>query len=183
MDRVSEPVHIIILCEDIQLRCFIRRFLIRKGWQRRQIREIPIPDSGGGVTWVREKFPDELEAYRSRNTRAETCLIVGIDADHDSVADRIEMLRRDCSAKDIPFRRENERVAFVIPKRNIETWLAYLRSEQVNETDAYPKYENERECRDQVARLDHLCSQGALSPEPSPTSLVSACQEFQRISR
>jgi hypothetical protein len=181
MDPMSDPVHTIVLCEDLQLRCFIRRFLVKRGWHTRQIREVPLPVSGAGVSWVRVKFPDELKAYRSRHFRAETCLIVGIDADHDTIAARIEMLSAACSARSVPFRSNDDRIAFVIPKRNIETWLAYLRGEEVNETDAYPKYDNERDCRDQVARLNKMCLERAWQPDPPPPSLAQACQEFQRI--
>jgi len=33
---------------------------------------------------------------------------------------------------------------FVVPKRNIETWFAYLRGERPNEKDVYPKYGSEK---------------------------------------
>ena len=36
-----------------------------------------------------------------------------------------------------------EKVLFVIPKRNIETWLACLRGYEVEETTAYLKYDCE----------------------------------------
>ena len=121
---MSDPVHTIILCEDLQLRCFIRRFLLKRGWHPRQIREVPLPAAGGaGVSWVRAKLPDELNAYRLRNSRAKTCLVVGIDADDDSIEGRVRMLMAECSQQGVPFRSNEERIALVIPRRNIETWF------------------------------------------------------------
>lgn len=182
MDGVSDPVHTIILCEDLQLRCFIRRFLLKRGWHTRLIREVSLPTGGGaGVSWVKEKLPDELKAFRSRNALAETCLVVGCDADNETVEGRLQRLRDACVAAGVPFRTQNERIAFAIPKRNIETWLAYLRGENVNETDAYPKYKYESECRGQVTRLDEMCQNQHLEPEPPPPSLILACEDFKRI--
>ena len=150
----------------------------------RQIRTIPLPFGGGaGVTWVRDKLPAELKAYRSRSTRAATCLVVGCDADDQTVESRMQNLGGACTAAGVPFRANDERVAFAIPKRNIETWLAYLRGQAVNEADAYPKYKFESECRSQVARLDEMCQNQHLEPEPPPPSLVTACTEFQRVAQ
>jgi hypothetical protein len=179
---MSDPVLTIILSEDLQLRCFIRRFLLKRGWHARHIREISLPVGGGaGVRWVREKLPDELKAYRSRNARAATSLVVGCDADDQTVENRIQSLKDACTAAGVPFRNDAERVAFAIPKRNIETWLAYLRGTIVNENDAYPKYRYESECREQVTRLDEMCQKQKLEPAPPPPSLAHACEEFSRI--
>jgi hypothetical protein len=178
---MSDPVYTIILCEDLQLRCFIRRFLLKRGWHARQIREVALPTSGAGVSWACRKLAEELKAYRSRSCHAATCLVVGCDADDGTVEDRIQMLRDTCAEAGAPFRRNDEHIALAIPKRNIETWLAYLRGTGVNEVEVYPKYENERDCRDQVVRLDDLCRRQRLEPEPPPPSLVLACEEFKRI--
>ena len=51
--------------------------------------------AGGNVTWVLDKFPEELRAVRSRQTKAETLLIVMLDADKGTVEDRqIELAGR-----------------------------------------------------------------------------------------
>jgi hypothetical protein len=172
----------VILCEDTQTECFIRRFLVKQNWNRRQIHAETLPaGKGSGLVWVREKFVKELKAYRSRSTRAATCLIVASDADDKTVDERIQTFKAACAEASMPFRKEGERVIFVIPRRNIETWLAYLRGQMVNEADAYPKYDNESDCRDQVAKLDDMCRRQRLEPEPPPPSLASACSEFKRI--
>ena len=178
----QDAVLAVVLSEDTQTECFIRRFLVKQGWNRRQIRTETLPaGKGSGLVWVREKFVKELKAYRSRSTRAATCLIVAADADDKTVEERIQTLKDACTETTVPFRKEGERIMFAIPRRNIETWLAYLRGQIVNEVDAYPKYENESDCRAQVAKLDHLCRRQILEPEPPPPSLVAACSEFNRI--
>jgi len=174
-------VQTVILCEDTQTACFIRRFLIKQGWNGRQIRIEKQPKGhGSGEQSVRKKFPAELKAYRNRNSRASTCLIVASDADRMTVDERIRTFRDACADAGVTFREDSERVLFIIPRRNIETWLAYLRGEKVNEVKPYAKYRCESECRDQVARLDEICRENRLDPEPPP-SLEHACNEFRRI--
>jgi len=176
-----DAVGVVILSEDTQSECFIRRFLNRRGWDRRQIRAETLPrGQGSGEQWVREKLIRELRAYRSRSSRAATCLIVASDADDKTVDARMQTFRNMCVQAGVAFRNEGERIAFIIPRRNIETWLAYLRGEAVNETDRYRKYEFESECRDQVVRLDEMCHQKRLAPQ-APPSLETACNEFKRI--
>lgn len=176
-----DAVGVVILSEDTQSECFMRRFLHRRGWDRRQIRVETLPrGQGSGEQWVREKFINELKAYRSRSSRAATCLIVASDADDKTVNERIQTFRNMCDEAGVAFRKEGERIALIIPRRNIETWLAYLRGEAVNEVESYRKYGFESECREQVVRLDEMCRQQKLAPQP-PASLESACNEFKRI--
>jgi hypothetical protein len=177
-----DAVHTVVLCEDTQTECFIRRFLVKQNWDRRQIRTETLPaGKGSGLVWVREKFVNELKAYRSRSTRAATCLIVAADADDMTVEERIRTLKDACAGVAVPFRQDDEHVIFVIPRRNIETWLAFLRGESVNEVDAYRKYDNESDCRGQVAKLDDCCRRKKLEPDPPPPSLAATCAEFKRI--
>ena len=178
-----DAVGVVILSEDTQTECFIRRFPRKRSYDSRQIRTETLPKGGGsGEQWVRQKFINELKAYRSRSSRAATCLIVASDADDKTVEDRIQTFRDMCAETGMAFRNEGEHVAFIIPRRNIETWLAYLRGEAVNEAQSYRKYRFEGECRDQVLRLDEMCRQQKFAPE-LPPSLASACVEFKRIER
>jgi hypothetical protein len=71
-----------------------------------------------------------------------------------------------------------KRVAVFIPARNIETWLAYLDGQVVNENDAYPRLERERDCQHHVRRLYEMCQQGVLR-QPAPQSLAAACVEYR----
>ncbi len=68
----------------------------------------------------------------------------------------------------------------MIPKRNIETWLAYLRGEAVDEQTEYRKYDCPSDCQLDVERLDEMCRQRKFQADPPP-SLAYACQEFKRL--
>jgi hypothetical protein len=178
---MSDSALAIILCEDTQTECFIRRFLLKRNWNRHQIRAETLPaGKGSGFGWVRKRLVMELKAYRSRSSRATTCLIVVSDADNLTVAQRIQTFKDECIEAGIPFRKHDERAIFVIPRRNIETWLAYLRGETVNEEAACRRYACESDCRDQVIRLHEMCQQQKLEPEPPP-SLSLACKEWARL--
>jgi len=170
-----------VLCEDRQQEVFIRRFLQRRGRERHIFRALISPaGQGSGEQWVRERFPRELKAYRSQSGRRNTWLIVATDADTRSTEDRIKGFSQACKDAEVPFRRQDEGVMFVIAKRNIETWFAYLRGEPVNESDNYRRYACENDCRQDVIRLDDMCRRQRLEPQ-APPSLELACKEFGRM--
>ena len=174
-------VKIVLLCEDLQLATFMRRFLKRRGWQPHEIREeIAPPGQGSGEQWVRERYPHELTAVRARPRSVKVILAVGTDADTLSVAERITTLDQVCLLHQIQPRSPQEPVLMIVPKRNIETWFAYLRGTSVNEKDGYPRYSNEADCRDDVRVLDEMCQVQRLRA-PEPPSLQMACAEFQRM--
>jgi hypothetical protein len=173
-------VRLILLCEDQQLACFARRFLKRRGWNAHDIREEIAPaGEGSGEQWVRERFPDELMSIRKRQGSA---LIVCTDADTGTVEERTATLYQICTDKKIPVPTPQDAVAMIVPKRNIETWFAYLRGETINENDTYRRYTKERECQPDVNALDEMCLQSKLR-EPAPASLTAACQQAQKIPR
>ncbi|MGO9201394.1 MAG: hypothetical protein ACLQM8_12795 [Limisphaerales bacterium] len=177
-------VEVVLLCEDRQQEVFIRRFLQKRGRERPQFRAVVSPAArGSGEQWVREHFPQELKAHRSQRARRNNWLLVAIDADARTVAERIQQLAKACRDAGVPFREENEKVVFVVPKRNIETWFAYLRGETVNELDSYRRYDYEGDCRQEVDRLDEMCRRQRLEPVPPPPSLATACDEFRRIAQ
>jgi hypothetical protein len=171
-------VEAVLLCEDEQSACFARRFLKERGYKAWQLREEkPPPGKGSGEQWVRERLPLELRAMRDSQSKA---LIVLTDADTMSVAERAETLRRKCLDEGVAWRTADEPLVLVIPRRNIETWLAYLRGETVDETNLYPKYAAESDCREQARELHRMCQIGSLSPPPPP-SLAQACAEWTRM--
>jgi hypothetical protein len=174
-------VQVVILCEDQQQECFIRRFLIlRKCDPHRFYVKKPGAGHGSAEQFVREEFPRELRAYRSRSSYCSTCLIVGTDADKLSVEERVKSLMKACTEGGIPLREEGEQVCFAVPKRNIETWLAYLRGESVDEQTEYRKYDCPSDCQQDVEHLDEMCRQRKFRPDPPP-SLSHACEEFKRL--
>ena len=98
----NRPSRFIILCEDKLQELFVRRFLT-KGWNinGRMIRSLAYPDgSGSGEKHVRDKYPGELKAYRSRH--ASTVLVTVIDAGTKSVRDHNGELDAAARENDIP---------------------------------------------------------------------------------
>jgi hypothetical protein len=180
----SRRVEIVILCEDSQHKVFITRFLKQQNKNYRQIRVVlSEPASGSGEQFVRENYPIELKAYRNISRRLSTSLAVVIDADIKKIEERIKDFDDACRAEGISCRDKKEKVAFIIPKRNIETWLRYLRDEDFDEQEPYNKYKgNESLCAPQVKKLDEMCRDNGL-PENAPHSLKLACKEYnERLS-
>lgn len=176
---MSRNVNVIILCEDRQHEAFARRFLKRSGRDYRVQRvEISPKGRGSGEQFVRARFAKELAEYRARRHRVEQALVVMIDADDRAAAERIEQLEAAAIHGGQERRRGDERIAIFVPARNIETWLAYLTGQTVNEVDSYPRLQRERDCQPHVDRLFAMCQQKALR-QPSPPSLQVACAEYR----
>jgi len=177
----TRRVKIVLLCEDSQHEAFTRRFLKGMGWNTRELRVEKSPSaSGSAEQWVREKFPNELKFYRRRRKLADSALIAMIDADSKDVQDRIDEFEDACRSMQIPFRCNDEAVAMVVPKLNIETWIHYLNGKPVNEKDEYPKLDRERGCGLAVHHLVELCKSTGLKPD-APPALKAACIEYNRI--
>lgn len=142
-----------ILCEDKQTQCFIRYFLAKHLIKREKIRCLKLPMQGAGEQYVRENYPVELQKMRSKNFN-NIVLLVCIDADIHSVADRYKELDDECVKKKIPNRTNLESVAFFVPKRNIETWIEWLEDkEDVDEVALYPHRKKESDCKPQAEKL------------------------------
>jgi len=176
----NKSSQIIILCEDTQQEVFVRRFLKKaKNIDGKMLRVVKNPSGkGSGEQFVRKEFPAQLTALRTR--RAKTDLIVVIDADLSEVALIKQKLETACSQSNIEQRNASDRVSFIIPKRNIETWIQFLDGSETNEILVYQKSQKESNCKSAVDHLYKLC----LSPDSTlgfPPSLLDACQEYKRL--
>jgi hypothetical protein len=102
---------------------------------------------GSGAQWVVNHYEAQILAHLIRRARlpnernSEKWLIVVIDADNDTVQDRLNEFRRRISeSKDERVRRcraENENVAQLVPKWSVETWILNLNGEIVDEDVRY----------------------------------------------
>ena len=171
-------VSVILLCEDMQTDVFVRRFLKRRKF--RDFRSLVSPHGrGSGEQWVREKYPRELQAIRQIKR---ACLIVVTDADVHSTKSRREQLDAECNKKGILPRKDDEQVLVIVPRRNIETWLAYLAGGEVDEETRYPRLKRERDCVQYVEELFRMCQKKQRLREPAPPSLREACDdEYPRL--
>jgi hypothetical protein len=152
---------------------------MNRGWGPSDFREPRRKHGrGSGEQYVRERFPGELTAYRTKANHLRSGLVVVIDADKKTVEERVREFEAACKDKAVAPRQKKEKVLFVIPKRNIETWLAYLRGETVDEEKKFPKHEYESRCHAEADKLDAMCKAGELDQVPPP-SLEQCCEEFK----
>lgn len=177
---MSRQIQLVLLYEDNQQRAFMRRFFKKMGW-RPPVREESAPGGAGSAAqFVRERFVTELRGYRRRRGKIENCaLAVMIDGDSEGVAGRLQSLDAACREAGLAPRTPDERVAVFAPTWNIETWLAYLNGDNVDEGRRnYPRLARERECRAQVESLVAMCRRPGLRP-PAPPSLSAASREYR----
>lgn len=177
---MSRGVQWVLLCEDRQHETFARRFLAKAGWSMRRLRvEMAPKGHGSAVQFVRERFPKELSAYRSKRNRLAQGLVVILDGDNQGVIGRHDELAKACQAQGVKPRENDEHVAIIVPTWNIETWLAYLNGTDVDETKSdYPRLDRPSDCQQHVDRIHAMCQQRALR-QPAPASLEAACEEYR----
>jgi hypothetical protein len=137
---MSKASQIIVLTEDRRQQTFVLRFLERAGYRSDQIRPQPLPaGKGSGEQWVRQRYADNVAAYRIRAARAATALIIAIDADTNEITHRVNQLAQALEEANLPIRTAAEQIVHLIPKRNIETWVLCLNG---GETDENTDYKN-----------------------------------------
>lgn len=180
----DKATNIILLCEDKQHERFARAFLRERGVERRRIRSVPLPDGRGDAKqWICTQFPSELKAYRAKANHLNNLLIVVTDVDNKTVQQRAETLNQACRESEVVIRREDERVAFILPKWAIETWILALNGQILDENErveARHKAEAQQLNTVMAEKLSNICKQRDLA-SPVPSSLEIACHEFQRI--
>ena len=171
---------VVILCEDNQAACLLRRFL-RKGGQRFPREKIAPSGQGSGEQFVRRMYPSELEFCRRNRSK----LIVCTDADALSLQERTQSLENACQREGIPPRAGQDQAALFIPKRNIETWLKFLTgNSEVDEDEDYSPHGSHRAdkriCQAAAVEFYKYCRGQKPRPVSLP-SLESACNEARRV--
>lgn len=178
----KRQVEVTILCEDIQQQVFARRFLINCGFHPRKIRLLPLPQGKkSGEQYVRQKYPAEVKAYRSKSSYRSVCLVVLIDADTKTVDERLRQLDKALEEASQTKRLLTEKIAVLVPKRNIDTWIFYLKGEVVDEEKIYPKLIKESDCEPLIKILSDQYNNSTLLNSNAPPSLILAYSELQKI--
>ena len=131
---------IIILCEDRAHANFILHHLKKRDFNYRQLRVLPRDGSGSGQQFVLQKYATEVKAYRSQANHLSLALITVIDADRQEVQNVQQRLAEQLQNANIENRKTDERIALLIPKRNIETWIVYLQGTPVDEESDYKQH-------------------------------------------
>ncbi|MXX36560.1 MAG: hypothetical protein F4Z85_00535 [Gemmatimonadetes bacterium] len=68
----------------------------------------------------------------------------------------------------------------IVPRRNIETWFAYLDGTSVNETVDYSAYKS-KDSRPFAEELYRMCHEDQKLRPPVPPSLDESCQEYRKL--
>ena len=135
---MPKPSRVIVVAEDQRHQSFIRRYLRRLGYTFHDVYFEDLPSGRGcGEQWVREHYARAVAAYRARCAHAQTALVVTIDADNGDVGRRLQQLQSALTGASLVARGPTEKIAHLIPKRNIETWILCLHGDPVDETTDY----------------------------------------------
>ena len=156
----------------------MRRFLLKMGWNSRQIRVRSAgPGEGSAEQYVRNRFPVELAEHR--RSSVSRVLMVMLDGDQRGLKGRVAELDGACRKANTNVRGPNERVLVFVPTWRIETWLAYLDGQTVDERKRdYPRLARPRQCARHVDALVKMCQNNELR-QPAPASLAAACSEYR----
>lgn len=185
---MSKPSLVVALVEDQRQRQLIYRFLRHAGVRRDQIRLVMSPSGRGSAEqWVRNIFVAQTRKCRARQAR--TGMFAMIDADLKSVDDRLGDLDEALvAAGQKPIDRSRDKIARLIPKRNVETWILALCQSRigviVDEISDYKKIKTQDEWTALIpaaaATLSELVGRSATVPENLLDSLKRAIIEIPR---
>ncbi len=172
-----------VLVEDVVQQNLVRRFLERCGHDLRACRFLPLPAGRGcGEKHVRDQYPAQVRACRSSlGKKTSALLVVMIDADKETVAQRHRQLDRELEKAGAQGREAVEPIAVLVPKRHIETWIRALLGEVVDEDTDYTAPVPRPEQIALAARTLHTLTRPSAALSAMPASLAVSIPEWQRI--
>ena len=176
-------VRFTVLVEDRALERFVRECLYVLGVHTREIRIVAYPAGRGSAKqWIDREYPIQVEAHRRRRSE-NIALVVGTDADEQTVQQRVLRLGEVLQETGREARAPQERIALWVPRWNIETWLLFLSGHEVGEEANYKGQAREVDpkaaAREFVQRFRrYIQDPGA---ENHLSSLISAFEETRRI--
>ncbi len=183
---MSNRVGIVLLCEDARHEQFIREFLRQKGRFARRVfpdgykRRVP----GGAKpnnSFVVGRAPQEIK--EARVAPPKRALVIVIDGDTRGYASRCGEIARELKAQKMAALGDKERIALVIPCRNIETWIHHFRGNETNETEEfgsfYPKATYD--ALPQAQAFADFVSDGAAAEVADLPALDAARGELRRL--
>ncbi len=132
----KKGVRIDILLEDRAFDRFVRKALASFGFDQHKVHVEPYPVGKNTKQWVTQQYPAKVQLYR-RKAAGQVALLVGTDADEQTVQQRCNALAAALDQADMPRRKDDERIVLWVPKWHIETWILALLGQNVNENDNY----------------------------------------------
>lgn len=178
----NKGVRVTILVEDQMLARFVRSVLEQIGYCSREIYEYPYPKAENTKAWVARKYPDLVKAHRSKAAYQQVALLIGTDADNQSVQKRSNDLQNALSEKGYAPRQVRERIALWIPKWHVETWIRFLSGEQVVESQRYKRETKYSDFNAVGKAFVEKYREFRMNPNlDALPSLITAFQETKRI--
>jgi hypothetical protein len=185
MGIVPRPSQVILLVEDGRHEQFIVRYLRRLGLKDRDLRISKSPQGRGAAeSWIQKQFAAEVKAYRTRQARVATKLVVVIDADRNTVQQRFRHMDQALQQAGVPsIEDDKEDIARLVPKRNIETWILCENGMAVDEDTDYKQTRNDwaELIRNGVDRLLSWTRPNATVPESCVDSLRLALPQLRKL--
>ena len=181
---MSKPSFVIVIVEDERHEMLVRRYLKKCGIGPHHVTYVRSPSGEGSAEQlVRTRFAKEVSAYRNRQARAATALILVIDADVHTVRDRLTQLNRGLGEGGVQPIGDAEQIARLVPKRNVETWILCLNEQPVDEETDYKKTRDDwTELIPQAAEtLFQWTRPRAVPPNNCVDSLQSGISEMNRV--
>jgi hypothetical protein len=179
--------NIIVLIEDQMQRSVVQRYLechgYGKGLKYGQYRVRFLQSKkgvGSGEQFVRQNYPKEYKEFCKKKNNQNIALIVVIDADTKTVQERFDQLTNKGEYY------QDQNIAILIPKRNIESWLAFWSGGTVDESTNYkPRYPDNKTPvipSELIEKLQALALQSKyLLTDDKPDSLNFACEQITRL--
>ena len=175
-------VRLIVLYEGWRDRKFIQAYLKQGGYKGSVQYEACAKEyKDGGEKTVRGRYAAEvayIRNYVAKNSSATRWLLVHIDADVRTVAERYKQLN-DLLPRE-KRRSDKDPVCTLVPKRNTETWVYHLTraDKAVTEVEDY-KY---KVSDDDVTAAGRLLAENDPSINPNcPPSLIAGHDELKRL--
>jgi len=175
-------VRIVFLCEDNEHKQFAYRAFLKLGFHRRELYVTASPvGRGAAEQWVREQYPIEVKSQRRRSSSQHAGLLVVLDADRCTVAERANQLADQLARSGQSQRAASERIVHWIPRRHIETWIASLRGRDVDEESDCKSLVKSDDIRPSAESFVRIYRDANSRPADALPSLSLALEETDRL--
>ena len=195
-DRIAE---VIVLAEDLRSGRLVQRDVERALNPRGVRLRIAPAGKQSAYDWVIQSYPVEMKSHRNRVSKGAnlSAVAVHVDADNLTVQQRSSQLAEALRAQGEPPRGPGERIAVIVPRRNMETWIHGLTAVPVDEQYDFKRDEagriapntrqRERMCDERIGpaaqELHRLSRPNAPSPPDTLPALILAIEELRRLER
>ena len=182
---MSNSVSLVLLCEDRRHEQFVTAFLRAK---KRRITRLSFPsaykshEKGGAKrsnAFVLSKATEEIGA--ARKVPPKRALILIIDGDNRGYASRCGEIAARLKAEDMAQLTDKERIALIVPCRNIETWVHHFAGEIADETTNYKDLYRNAETLPQARAFADWVSDGNVEEVADLPALNAAREELRRL--